>query len=791
MVGYKPINVKSFETGLVQNRQDFILPEDAFPNLTNAYVFRETIRRKQGLRILGRLQRNFDQNTPNYTSVIGTSSYDLFSILGITEPNASMVPGNLKTIQIIFAGGISQVLTDNTGTGVFTIAPAGTITSATINYDTGIVTLTANAAIGPVGSSFVGGYYPNLPVMGIRTQDINEINTEETIFFDTVYAYVFDSTVMQFKEFISGTTWNGTDYQFFWTTNYWVSDLTYFLTSNTSLFWETNFNYDQVTPDPIRITDGTTWVDFAPPNFGQLDTTGNLFILQALCILPFRGRLLMFNTVEGPALGDAATKVYPRRIRWSQIGNPLIPYSAGPPVEGSWLDTVRGKGGFLDIPTNENIVSVGFVRDNLVIYCQRSTWQLRYTGRSIAPFQIERVNSELGVNSTFSGVQFDTSIIGIGNLGIIECDSYKSDRIDLKIVDLVYQFNNNNNGLQRVYGVRDFVQKLAYWIYPNKSSNGTYPDRRLVYNYENKSWAIFTDSLTCLGLYQPNFDLTWENADVTWEEANFSWVSQPSYITSVMGGNQQGYVLFVGGSVEGGQTSNDQSLFIQGITGNGILSTDNPVEITSPSHNLQTGQIIQIVDLPITDSFYSYLNDNIYQANVIDNDTFYLTVYDSLTDQYNEPALAPSGTFVGYGQIKIRDNFSIQSKKFNYMDIGQQFQMGWVDILTSRTAQGAFAMKIYSDYNTTEATNTLPQNNVDDTFFNNVVPTNVATDGYAGGEGTTKLWNRVVCPTNSNFITIEYTFNNFQMQDDAQSSDVEIDAQIIYARPGGRQRVTL
>jgi len=184
------------------------------------------------------------------------------------------------------------------------------------------------------------------------------------------------------------------------------------------------------------------------------------------------------------------------------------------------------------------------------------------------------VNTELGAGSTFSAVQFDTSLVGIGDKGIVQCDSFKSELIDIKIPDLVMQdININNFGQKRVHGIRDFFQRLAYWIYPESSSNGTFPDRRLVYNYENDSWAIFTDSLTALGTFQPISGRTWANPSggspstkVTWGEANFPWVNQPLGILSIVGGNQQGYVEYLDE-----QTTNDESLVIMNITGSAVV----------------------------------------------------------------------------------------------------------------------------------------------------------------------------------------------------------------------------
>jgi len=268
-----------------------------------------------------------------------------------------------------------------------------------------------------------------------------------------------------------------------------------------------------------------------------------------------------FNVTQAGSSGG----IYTNRIRWSAIGIPFTQtYGTNGPMNNvvasfnanAWRDDIRGQGGFLDIPISEDIVSVGFVRDNVVIYCERSTWQLRYTGRTIAPFQIERVNSELGAESTFSTVQFDTSLVGIGDKGVVECDSYSSQRIDVKIPDLVFDFTNANNGNLRVQGIRDFVSRMAYWTYsssdrPISGTLGIYPDKLLAYNYENDSWGIFDNSFTALGNFQVTSDRTWVNTLIPWINCDFPWINEPSGATAIIAGNQQGFVVILANQLEG------------------------------------------------------------------------------------------------------------------------------------------------------------------------------------------------------------------------------------------------
>lgn len=760
---YIPLKIVGNATGLVQDRQNFLLPNDAYPVLQNAYIWREQIKRKDGWQLLGRLQRFFSLASLG-TSSASPWSFNIYTLLSITEPNAQINPGSV----VIVVGG-TITFTDN-GQGIFTSVTPGN--SGTINYETGAVILITTAGVG-TATTVTLGYFPGLPVMGIRQYDLAKTNQQTSIGFDTKYSYIYANG---WSEWIPGTTWTGNDIDFFWTTNYWM-------VAGNRLFWVTNAS--GINGDPIRYSNGSAWTDFIP----QVDATN--YLQQCLCILPFRNRLLVFNTLEGTSntFPLASSTRYTQRIRWSGITDPTI--QTGP--TGAWRDDIRGLGGFIDIPTNEEIVSVGAVRDNLIIYCSRSTWQLRYTGQSIAPFQLERVNPELGAEGTFSTIQFDWTFVGIGDKGIVECDSFKSTRIDIKIPDLIFSFNDNivggelYSGTERIQAVRNFVKRLAYWTYVDQTGynyQAIYPNRRLVYNYENDSWAIFTDSITALGTFNSSGNRIWQTSFGTWSEADFTWGFNQGTTPSICAGNQQGFTFLLDQ-----QVSNDPSLYIANITGN--AATDAATILNIPTHNLVTGQIIEISG--ITGTTFQNLNGAIFSVVVPtvmgsgDPNNVALYVYNPKTDSFDLPQVDPSAVYNGGGVVAIRDNFIIQSKKFNYMDDGESIQIGYIDLLFVTTEAGAFTMQMYAKYDDTTPVN-LPPANADavtqqpDTFFNSVVPTYPHTDKLE----KSKHWYRVYCPTRSNFLTIVYTLSNSQMIGIEQQSQVQIDAQTLWSRPSGR-----
>lgn len=141
MGSYSPLKITGNSTGLVQERENFLLPDDAYPVLRNAYVWREKIKRKKGYQLLGRLQRNIGT-----TSALGNLTVTI--IPNIIQPGIASFAIGTDIFQD--PGGASPItlLTNSTG-------------SAVLNRTTGVLTITGSQINTAVQ------YFPGLPVMGI------------------------------------------------------------------------------------------------------------------------------------------------------------------------------------------------------------------------------------------------------------------------------------------------------------------------------------------------------------------------------------------------------------------------------------------------------------------------------------------------------------------------------------------------------------------------------------------------------------------------------------------------
>lgn len=902
---FVPTAIAYANGGLVKDKNAFVLADDAYQELENIYQWRGRMRRRQGYDLLGRLRRLYSDvdyfdsgaspwsfnllTVSGYISAIdisgaptvvvttivphGLSNGDqvVFSGVGGTvqlngntytianvtattfevtqagpaaftnggswisdrslsalEPDASIQCGSVEIV--IDPIGTPETITDN-GDGTLTGSIAAT---GTINYATGAVTITG--AAGSVSTTLSMGYHPNLPVMGLPSRELEDINAEQLIAFDTRYTYRFNNTSNQFEELQAPTMWQGDNADFFWGTTFWQSS------DNFSYFWSNNFS--GTAGDPIKVYDGQQWYDLTP----TLD--GSNFLFQARHLIPYKGRLVALNTFEGATLAGATQ--HPQRARWCQNGAPLSSVTAGtaPTATVEWLSNVKGRGGFVDCPTNEHIVSAEFIRDVLIVGFERSTWALRYTGNEILPFVWERINRELGAESAFSMVPFDRGILYVGDKSINSCNGNSVERIDEAIPDEVFNIHNRgSDGPVRVHGIRDFYERLVYWTFPDASADGTFPDRLLVFNYNNYTWSIFRDSFTTFGTYQRFNDITWADLiDTDWQDANFSWVSAKlqSQFPNIVAGNQQGFVEVLNQKV-----SNDESLFIKAIT------AGTPVQLTVPNHNFTSSVSNQdepteyILIESIVGNGAADLNNRIFQVDVIDADTLELytkprTAITAITlgttttvtavghsfeagdhwyvdnvvgtvelnglnglvvsvsgndvvldidsssftaytsggaiqnlDANVVPQTVAAGTYLGCGVIKRVMSFNAKSKAFNLLQNGRKRFLGQIDFLASVTSDGEVTCDVFTDYNDSE-----PVNSVEDGFFNRVFSTQVEQFSTLNKD---KEWHRLYCPTDAQFFNWNLTLNERQMFTPAiANSEVEIDAIIFWSEAGGR-----
>ncbi|HMG16083.1 MAG TPA: hypothetical protein VK590_11585, partial [Saprospiraceae bacterium] len=126
------IIVGPINKGLRNDRTAFVIDNDSFPTLINAYQWRGRVKRKRGTQFLGRLTRFFSSTVSSYSSVStitlnGGGAGNLLTGFSL-QPDGNIVPGSV-TITI---GG--NVYTDPNQDGTLTGPNPGTI-----NYATGAI----------------------------------------------------------------------------------------------------------------------------------------------------------------------------------------------------------------------------------------------------------------------------------------------------------------------------------------------------------------------------------------------------------------------------------------------------------------------------------------------------------------------------------------------------------------------------------------------------------------------------------------------------------------------------
>lgn len=715
--------IAPFGSGQTTDQEPFLIPEDAFEKLEDAYVWRGRVKKRWGYSLFpngenaSRLRIQVD-TTDGAGSSSGTVPGATFKVgqrfsIGteIFTVNATGTPANLLTT------GSATTATFDTTSGAYVFAGA---TAATAVY-----------------------WYPAEPVMGILVREVNGSHTEDVIAFDTQFAYY---RVGGFWERLGTALWTSSNSQFFWSTNYRGGNP-----------YDTNFYV--VNGKPLNgATDGikyipsgsTTWTSLRP----QLDTgAGTRFLDGARIIVGFKDRLVTLYTYET----QGGAQIFPQRCRFSQNGDPV---TAG----SSWIDDTPGVGGYIDAPTKEEIVTAELLKDRLIVYFERSTWELVYTGNTILPFRWQQINSELGAESRFSIIGFDAAAVGVGNRGIHACDGSNVRRIDEKIPDEVLSIHNGNDGVERVYGIRDYEPELVYWAFPSAAANGTYPDRVLVYNYVNQTWAFFNDSFTCFGYAQREADLTWADLTAiygTWDNWNDPWDtgSYQSAFPLILGGNQEGWTVIL----DTNKSANSPSLQITDMTA--------PQTLTVIDHNLKSGDYVLVNGC----NGITSLNGTVVMVeSVTDANTIVI-----------DPGNTFSGTYTGGGSLERVSGLNILSKQYNPgTPIGQTFSFPYADFLLQRTDEGQVSLDYYLDSNSDDSVQELASPG--SLLGSNILFTK-PEETRPEQANQTNIWHRYFFSGDFAFAQLRIFLSDSQLRSYAvATSDFVLNAIVLYVEPGGR-----
>lgn len=738
---YQKFLIAPYRSGLETYTKPWMITDDAFERLNNVYNYRGRIKKRFGSRLTGSGAATTLEEQLYARPRINIDTTDG---AGNTTP-ALVASGAIFKEGQMFSIGDEIFTVQDTGTPV-TMLTTGSATTHTYDTTTGAVIINGAAAATSVF------FYPAEPIMGFSMYEAGPINNHTAIAYDNQYAYKYSGGAWN-KFGPTGSQWHGNDTNYYWSCNWRGSS-----PSDTALF-VSNYNAVVGAPtaddDPIWYYDGATWTSYTP----TILATGDK-VLTAKILLPFKGHLILLNTIEQNNAGTINTQ-YVNRCRYSAVGDPTV-------VANSFLEATQPNSrgaGRIGAPTKEEIVSAAFIKDRLIVYFERSTWELVYTGNPGEPFLFQRLNSEFGSESTFSTVPFDKDILTIGTNGITACNGANVERIDEKIPQQVFEIINEYTGLTQIQGIRDYFHEMVYWTFPsdNLSNMNAFPNKLLAFNYKNQTWSLFDDCVTAFGYFEQQEDLTWATITTPWYKMTSSWVSGllQSQQRQVLLGNQQGFISLVDQEL----TSNAKSSQISDMS----CSAAGVLTLKIIDHNLNNGDFIQIMDVQgavIT-------GPDIYKIGVDDKDN--ITIIPSTF----------TGTYTGGGVLRRVSKIDIKSKQWNpYIEKGNNFTISKLDFCIQKTPTGKITVN-YST-NSTNASLVEQATNTGAQLGDNVLELS-PYDLYPIEQLQERLWHSVYLSSQGNCVQIRIYHTDKQMSDSEISlQDFELEGLTLTVAPSGR-----
>lgn len=475
---YTPYLIANFATGVDKRLQPWLSPEDAQQDLYDGYVYRGTMSKREGYNYFA-------------TGELGGSAYRESRIVTlVTAAPAVQVPnGAILTFTLAGTGPIARgsvtvngsnpvVVGTDDGLGLIGSITGTGITSGTVNYTTGALSVTFTVA--PVLAStvtFTYSYMQDQPVMMVASF-YTSTNSRQLIAASTTRVNRYNPT-LNILEDITVTPYTGQPNNFFSWTNY--PDANY----EARLIFTNN-------KDVVQRYNGTNVANYAytmntsPTAAVPVPVAVTTF--TALLTFEFKDRLLFLRTNENGT-------IYPRRIRISGTG-----------LSSDVFDSTAIGAGFIDIPDNTWIMGAAFNRDDLIIFTENSTWTLKYTGNDTTPFVLNKIDESRGSQAPFAAITYLNRTSACSPRGLIMTDGYRVERQDESIPD--YSFNEiSSSTFDLSFAGSVDADRDHYLIHPQQGQTSS--SRILVTNYDEDNYSVYRLPLSCMGTFIASQDETW------------------------------------------------------------------------------------------------------------------------------------------------------------------------------------------------------------------------------------------------------------------------------------------
>ncbi|MCY3975153.1 MAG: hypothetical protein OXF02_06405 [Simkaniaceae bacterium] len=654
----------NFNKGLTKNAPSWLIDEGAFTELTNAYVWRGTVRKRFGTEYVG--SGGFHDARLSLKLRAGGSSDPL-----VVPADINPAPGQVLSYKPPSGSVVYLTIPSVPATGTVTLLSNREGVSATLDVATKTFTITPEPTVDI-------RFYPCLPVMGFALREGIRQGLYETIAFDTRRSY---RRVNKRWVDIEGGRWTGKDTHHFSHVNYrfgnsppWL-----FVTNGVRVDtggsmreedWHGGIAY-------LNRDDSPLWKVITPVLAQATQGASEVRLLGALLLFSFRNTFFAAGTIEGDPMLPDNDRIHPGKLVWSSpFTSPIDDPSRDEYHRYNWATGFNQ----ITLSTSEKIVSLAPLRDRLIVFMERSTYEIVETGIAERPFKSQKISSTRGSMASFGTIPLDEEVVTIGNRGIQTCDGTRVDRVDSSIPDEIFRLNLSSTS--RIHAIRNFYRELVYFTLPLESSttrfmNAPFPRDILVWNRENGSFAYTTEAATSLGRFLREEDRTkWsELGDKvgTWSKWTGTWrgTSVSPQKERVCFGTRQGVVL----TIEEDSPLYQTTLLVANVSG---------YDLTVPSHQFVPGNRIRL-----RDPSYEEIDDRVYRVFAISGDTV------SILPE-SAPFYDTSRPYKGTATVGLVSEISIKSADWNpFLQEGYSLRIPYLDFSVKQTPFGEFSVRYF------------------------------------------------------------------------------------------------